>query len=229
MKYYWKYSQLAEKIASLKLEIQDTATCFVGQLSEEYAEYVVVLQPVQVAVYKTKLGSSLVLASVFQKDLLSMVELDDMDLVMKYLADILSVLALTMSAEGERESLKYRLEGSGGDIGSWGHEYVRNLAGETSQEYAKPQVMAVSESSRLRASLKKENALVKRLIVNQILPPSASDCKFCAMKRKDQSRALDMIRDDTELSSLELIQAPLVDVELRGVPALKFLGDVIGK
>ncbi|KAE8669714.1 26S proteasome non-ATPase regulatory subunit 2-like protein B [Hibiscus syriacus] len=43
----------------------------------------------------------------------------------KYLADILSVLALTMSAEGERESLKYRLLGSEGDIGSWGHEYVR--------------------------------------------------------------------------------------------------------
>lgn len=45
-------------------------------------------------------------------------------------------------------------------------------------------VMAVSESSRLSASLKKENVPVKRLIVNQILPPSASDCKFCAMKRK---------------------------------------------
>ncbi|KAI5338711.1 hypothetical protein PRUPE_3G134800 [Prunus persica] len=57
----------------------------------------------------------------------------------KYLADILSVLALTMSAEGERESLKYRLLGSEGDIGSWGHEYVRNLAGEISQEYAKRQ------------------------------------------------------------------------------------------
>ncbi|XP_030939747.1 26S proteasome non-ATPase regulatory subunit 2 homolog A-like [Quercus lobata] len=57
----------------------------------------------------------------------------------KYLADILSVLALTMSAEGERESLKYRLEDSGSDIGSWGHEYVRNLAGEISQEYAKRQ------------------------------------------------------------------------------------------
>ncbi|KAK7813529.1 atpase arsa1 [Quercus suber] len=92
-----------------------------------------------------------------------------------------------------------------------------------------PTVMAVSESSRLRASLKKENVPVKRLIVNQILPPSASDCKFCAMKRKDQSRALDMIRNDTELSSLELIQAPLVDVEIRGVPALKFLGDIIWK
>ncbi|CAD6234762.1 unnamed protein product [Miscanthus lutarioriparius] len=43
----------------------------------------------------------------------------------KYMADILSVLALTMSIEGERESLKYRLLGSEGDIGSWGHEYVR--------------------------------------------------------------------------------------------------------
>ncbi|KAF5481339.1 hypothetical protein F2P56_002000 [Juglans regia] len=57
-----------------------------------------------------------------------------------YLADILSVLALTMSAEGERDSLKYRLLGSEGDIGSWGHEYVRNLAGEIAQEYAKRQI-----------------------------------------------------------------------------------------
>ncbi|CAM8888009.1 unnamed protein product [Rhodiola kirilowii] len=57
----------------------------------------------------------------------------------KLLADILSVLALTMSAEGERESLKFRLLGSEGDIGSWGHEYVRNLAGEIAQEYAKRQ------------------------------------------------------------------------------------------
>jgi anion-transporting ArsA/GET3 family ATPase len=44
--------------------------------------------------------------------------------------------------------------------------------------------MAVNESSRLSASLKKESVPVKRLIVNQLLPPSASDCKFCAMKRK---------------------------------------------
>ncbi|KAH7860237.1 hypothetical protein Vadar_011070 [Vaccinium darrowii] len=59
--------------------------------------------------------------------------------VKKFLADILSVLAMTMSAEGERESLKYRLLGSEGDIGSWGHEYVRNLAGEIAQEYTKRQ------------------------------------------------------------------------------------------
>ncbi|XP_060186419.1 ATPase GET3B-like isoform X4 [Lycium barbarum] len=90
-------------------------------------------------------------------------------------------------------------------------------------------VMAISESSRLCASLKKEDVPVKRLIANQILPPSASDCKFCAMKRKDQSRALDMIQNDPELSSLMLVQAPLVDVEIRGVPALQFLGDIVWK
>nr|VDC95034.1 unnamed protein product [Brassica rapa] len=42
----------------------------------------------------------------------------------KCLSDILSVLALTMSAEGQRESLSYRLIGTEGDIGSWGHEYT---------------------------------------------------------------------------------------------------------
>ncbi|CAN8259857.1 unnamed protein product [Cochlearia groenlandica] len=92
-----------------------------------------------------------------------------------------------------------------------------------------PTVMAVSESSRLSASLKKESVPVKRLVVNQILPPSSSDCKFCSIKRKDQMRALDMIREDSELSALTLMEAPLVDMEIRGVPALRFLGDIIWK
>ncbi|XP_047970198.1 ATPase GET3B-like isoform X2 [Salvia hispanica] len=92
-----------------------------------------------------------------------------------------------------------------------------------------PTVMAINESSRLTASLKKERVPVKRLVVNQVLPPSASDCKFCAMKRKDQTRALSMIESDPELSGLTTIQAPLVDVEIRGVPALQFLGDMVWK
>ncbi|CAB5193781.1 unnamed protein product [Rhizophagus irregularis] len=44
-----------------------------------------------------------------------------------FLADILSVLAMTYD-EGKRESLKYRLQGSREDPGSWGHEYVRHLS-----------------------------------------------------------------------------------------------------
>lgn len=42
-------------------------------------------------------------------------------------------------------------------------------------------------------------------------------------------RALDMIQSDPELLGLTLIQAPLVDMEIRGVPALRFLGDMIWK
>ncbi|KAK6163350.1 hypothetical protein DH2020_000214 [Rehmannia glutinosa] len=83
------------------------------------------------------------------------------------------------------------------------------------------------ESSRLCASLRKEKVPVQRLIVNQLLPPSASDCKFCSMRRKDQMRALDMIQKDSELAKLKLIEPPLIDVEIRGVPALKFMGDLV--
>lgn len=38
-----------------------------------------------------------------------------------------------------------------------------------------------------------------------------------------------MIENDPELSDLKMIQAPLVDVEIRGVPALQFLGDIVWK
>eukprot|EP00850_Spirogloea_muscicola_P005526 SM000025S08421 [mRNA] locus=s25:594791:601686:- [translate_table: standard] len=53
----------------------------------------------------------------------------------EFLADVLSVLAMTMSPMEKRESVKYALLGSEDELGSWGHEYVRNLAGELGQEY----------------------------------------------------------------------------------------------
>ncbi|GAB1598561.1 26S proteasome non-ATPase regulatory subunit 2-like [Argonauta hians] len=51
----------------------------------------------------------------------------------RFCADIISVLGMTMSEE--RDSLKFRLIGSNEKIGSWGHEYVRHLAGEVIQEW----------------------------------------------------------------------------------------------
>jgi 26S proteasome regulatory subunit N1 len=67
------------------------------------------------------------------------------------LADVLSVLAMTMGKPEERESLKYKLLGmkdydtliakgvaskhAEDNLGSWGHEFVRSLAGEIGQEY----------------------------------------------------------------------------------------------
>ena len=55
----------------------------------------------------------------------------------KLLADVISVLSMTDST-GEDvipESLKYKMLGSGEEVGFWGHEYVRNLASEIGIEY----------------------------------------------------------------------------------------------
>lgn len=73
----------------------------------------------------------------------------------------------------------------------------------------------------------KDKVPVRRLVVNQMVPQSASDFKFCAMKTKDQNRVLDMIRKDPELAMLALIRSHLMDVEIRGIPALKFMGDMV--
>eukprot|EP00559_Dactyliosolen_fragilissimus_P002559 CAMPEP_0184867080 /NCGR_PEP_ID=MMETSP0580-20130426/25032_1 /TAXON_ID=1118495 /ORGANISM="Dactyliosolen fragilissimus" /LENGTH=924 /DNA_ID=CAMNT_0027367127 /DNA_START=176 /DNA_END=2950 /DNA_ORIENTATION=+ len=78
-------------------------------------------------------------------------EFNDFLLLRARLADILAVLAMTMGKPEERESLKFKLSGmkdynilaSNGEsskidsdnLGSWGHEFVRSLAGEIGQEY----------------------------------------------------------------------------------------------
>ena len=51
----------------------------------------------------------------------------------KELADILSVLAMTMAPEGSREMLHFKLQGNSTELGLWGHEYVRSLTGEIGQ------------------------------------------------------------------------------------------------
>lgn len=53
--------------------------------------------------------------------------------------------------------------------------------------------MAISESARLRESLMKEGVPVKRLIVNQLLSKTPTDCKFCNIKRKVRSRSGDLL------------------------------------
>ena len=41
------------------------------------------------------------------------------------MADVLSVLAMTMQPVGSRECLKFKLSGTVVNVSSWGHEYVR--------------------------------------------------------------------------------------------------------
>ncbi len=64
-----------------------------------------------------------------------MSDASDVESNKKFLADILSVLAMTMGDEMRCESLRYKLLGSQESPHLWGHEYVRHLAGEISREY----------------------------------------------------------------------------------------------
>jgi 26S proteasome regulatory subunit N1 len=52
------------------------------------------------------------------------------------LADILSLLCSTVAGkEGARQGLAFKLQGHTDDLEAWGHEYMRHLAGEISEEY----------------------------------------------------------------------------------------------
>jgi 26S proteasome regulatory subunit N1 len=53
----------------------------------------------------------------------------------KFLADVLSVLAMTLGDEDIRESLHFKLRGTPEAPHLWGHEFVRHLAGEIAREY----------------------------------------------------------------------------------------------
>ncbi|GMH22037.1 hypothetical protein Nepgr_023880 [Nepenthes gracilis] len=53
---------------------QETANCFIDRLSDEYTAYSDIVQPIQVAVYEMKLGLSLLVSSVLQKDFLDRVQ-----------------------------------------------------------------------------------------------------------------------------------------------------------
>ncbi len=80
------------------------------------------------------------------------------------LADILAVLAMTMAKIGTRELLTFKLAGTRGDLGSWGHEFVRSLAGEIGQEY-QARVVKASEDP---ASVADTGDLLK--LVDDIVP-----------------------------------------------------------
>ena len=53
--------------------------------------------------------------------------------------------------------------------------------------------------------------------------------QFLKMRRNDQQRALQMLREDSALQELDVIEAPLLDLEVRGVPALQYFGDQVWK
>jgi arsenite-transporting ATPase len=49
------------------------------------------------------------------------------------------------------------------------------------------------------------------------------------MRRQDQQRAMQRLREDPGLSGLQLVEGPLLDLEVRGLPALQYFGGVVWK
>ncbi|XP_076353645.1 regulatory particle non-ATPase 1 [Tachypleus tridentatus] len=100
--------------------------------------------------------------------------------IKRFCADIVSILAMTISEE--RECLKYRLLGSREPIGSWGHEYVRHLAGEIAQEWGD-----LTEKSAEREHLEK--------LAKEIVPYH--------MSHNAEAEACDLLMEIEQLDVLE--------------------------
>lgn len=65
---------------------------FIKQLSEEYAECIDLIQPIQVAVYEMKLGLSLALSSALERDYLEKLEEEDIQKILVRLWTIISYI-----------------------------------------------------------------------------------------------------------------------------------------
>uniref|UniRef100_A0AAR2KSY0 26S proteasome non-ATPase regulatory subunit 2 n=1 Tax=Pygocentrus nattereri TaxID=42514 RepID=A0AAR2KSY0_PYGNA len=100
----------------------------------------------------------------------------------RFCADVVSVLAMTMS--GERECLKYRLLGSQEELASWGHEYVRHLAGEVAKEWQE-----IEEGDKAQ-----QETLLK--LVKEIVPYN--------MAHNAEHEACDLLMEIERLDMLEM-------------------------
>eukprot|EP00210_Caulerpa_lentillifera_P002889 g2759.t1 len=89
-----------------------------------------------------------------------------------------------------------------------------------------PTMMAALESERLATTLLKEEVPCRSLIINQVIQSSTSE-KFLENRRKEQQRAIELIRDDPVFNGIKIKTAPLIDLEIRGVPGLQYFGNCV--
>ena len=116
------------------------------------------------------------------KDLYSQMPTED---TKRFMADIISILAMTITTETvatSGDSLKYRLMGSHETIGSWGHEYVRHLSGEIATEWNSEDINTE----------RKENLLT---LVREIIPYN--------MLHNAEAEATDLLMEIERLDLLE--------------------------
>ena len=101
-------------------------------------------------------------------------------------ADVVSVLAMTMSEE--RECLKFKLLGNNSteEIELWGHEYVRHLSGEVVTEYNN----LSEEDEQYEASKARMVQMAKNIVPSQ-------------MKHHAEAEACDLLMEVEQLDTLE--------------------------
>ncbi|MCG2815604.1 MAG: ArsA family ATPase [Candidatus Aminicenantes bacterium] len=81
-----------------------------------------------------------------------------------------------------------------------------------------PEEMAVAESERLVAALKRLSIPVRNLIVNHVVEQD-SPCPFCQGVRAEQAGSMDRIQ--REFADLNLLKLPQLPCEVRGVESLR--------
>jgi 26S proteasome regulatory subunit N1 len=111
------------------------------------------------------------------------------------MADVMSVLAMTMAKPGSRECLKFKLSGTHVNISSWGHEYVRALSGEISEEYNKRTIEVLAEDETDVDDL--------MTLVDDIIP--------FQMKHNAEAEAVDLLMEVQQLGKLINPESPVVD------------------
>lgn len=80
-----------------------------------------------------------------------------------------------------------------------------------------PEEMAVAESERLVAALKRLRIPVRNLVVNHVVEQD-SLCPFCRQRRAEQAGSLDRIQ--REFADLHILKLPQLPCEVRGVESL---------
>ena len=106
---------------------------------------------------------------------------------------------------------------------------IINVTGEGFKE--RKEALAVKEAALREALAAIEGSGETAAVLDEMLAANASVLRdaqaavsFCTVKAKDQRRAMEMLDADAGLRTLQRIEAPLFDMEIRGVPALQFMG-----
>lgn len=108
------------------------------------------------------------------------------------MADVMSVLAMTMAERGTRECLKFKLQGTSTNISSWGHEFVRYLSGEISEEYNRRQL---ADENEMEEDIDVDDllALVDDIVPFQMTHNAEAEAADLLMECQVRSKIFDFI------------------------------------